>query len=154
MEQFLTEHKIWLEIVATAGAMVFGLWQIFINRRLRKLQDYVAIAVVPDSRTGKINLLNVGRTNLYLCGFDMPDNNMKRFEKPRLIPAGTGDSAYYWIDLPKIHESVIARHYEFGLKLYLEDEFDQKWVSEHGLSADRVLVEKDGKQIDALGFRV
>jgi uncharacterized membrane protein len=29
-----------------AGAVTFGIWQIFINRRLKNLQDYVAIMVL------------------------------------------------------------------------------------------------------------
>lgn len=38
-EEFLTKHKIWLEVATASGALVFGLWQIKINLRLKKLQD-------------------------------------------------------------------------------------------------------------------
>ena len=148
-EEFLTRHKIWLEITTALGALVFGLWQIKINFRLKKLQDFVAVAAVPDSRSNKINLLNTGKTNLYLWGFDTPDNK-QRLKKPRLISSGTADQSYYWINPP----SNIKDGEEFEFCLYLEDEFGEKWISEHGGRADTIEVEKDGKKITGLGIKV
>lgn len=85
---------------------------------------------------GKINLLNVGKSNLYLWGFDIPENN-QRFAKPRLISAGTSDAAYYWIDPPtNLNKIDVGKKYEFSIKLYLTDEFNQKWISEHGGEAE------------------
>src|SRR3954463_9033382 len=76
-------------LIATfLGALYIGFKANEINDRVRKLQDYVAIAVVPDNSV--IKLLNVGKVNLYLWGFDMPGNT-HHFDRPRLIPSGTND---------------------------------------------------------------
>lgn len=120
------------------GAIYIGFKQNEINDRLRALQDYVAISAVPSN--GIIKLLNTGKTNLYLWGFDMPNNNQK-LDKSRLISAGTNDSSYYWI--PSINLNQVQQlPYQFEFKLYLKDEFDQKWISEHGGEAY-----KDGADI-------
>jgi len=142
MEQFLVQHKIWLEVMTAVGALAFGVWQIKINTRLKSLQDYVAIAAVPEPKEGKIKLLNTGKVNLYLWGFDMLGNN-QRFQKPRLITAGTGDTAYYWIDPPPNIDKIGSFPYEFKFKLYLEDDFKKKWISEHGGQAEKIKI--DGK---------
>lgn len=135
MEKFLTDHKIWIELVVAAAATAFSFWQIVINRRLKSLQDYVSVAAVPDPENGKVKLLNTGKVNLYLWGFDMQENK-QRFDKPRLMTAGTGDISYYWIDPPSnLHQTSIPNEFEF--KLYLEDDFGKKWVSEHGGQADK-----------------
>lgn len=143
MEQFLTQHKIWLELAVAVGAIVFGFWQILINRRLKSLQDYVSIAAVPEPKEGKIKLLNTGKINLYLWGFDMPGNN-QRLEKPRLITAGTGDMAYYWVDPPANLNTIDSSPYNFEFKLYIEDDFGKKWISEHGGKAEKIKI--DGKE--------
>ncbi len=149
MEKFLINHKIWLEVLTFITVLIIGCFQISINNRLKNLQDYIAIAVVPDSRTGKLNLLNTGKINVYLWGFDMPDRKIK-FQKPRLITAETGDASYYWID-PPVN---LQDKQEFEFTLYLEDEFNRKWISEHGGRADKIQIEKDGKKIDALEIKV
>ncbi len=128
IEKFLSEHKIWLDIATASGALIFGLWQILINRRLKKLQDYVSLAAIPGQTTGKIELLNTGKINLYLWGFDMVNKKI-RLTKPRIITAGTGNSSYYWIDTPNINE---IGNNEFQFKVYLEDDFGKKWLSENG----------------------
>ena len=112
------------------GAIYIGLKQNEINERLRTLQDYVAVTAVPDASNNKIKLINTGRTNLYLWGFDMLGNN-QRLKKPRLITAGTMEAAYYWIDPPQPPDSSKGK-FEFEFKLYLTDEFNTKWISEHG----------------------
>jgi len=145
IENFLNLHKIWLDILTLIGAFVFGFWQILINKRLTKLQDYVAISAVPDSRTNKINLINVGKINLYLFGFDLPKKK-ERFKKPRLISAGTGDTSYYWIDPPM--DLDIEK--EFEITLCLEDEFRKKWISEIGGRANKITEVKNNKKIEYL----
>ena len=149
MEQFLVGHKIWIELITAIGAVIFGFWQILINRRLKSLQDYVAIAATPDSRTNKINLLNTGKINLYLWGFDIPGNK-QRLKKSRLIAAGTGDNSYYWLDPP--YELKNGQEFEF--KLYLEDEFGSKWISEHGGRADEMVIKQDGKETKGIEIKV
>lgn len=127
------------------GALIIGFWQIAINKRLKKLQDYVAIAVVPDPRTNKLNLLNTGKINLYLWGFDMPSGKL-RFPRPRLIAAGAGDAVYYWLEPPSNIEG------EFEITLYLKDEFNQKWISEHGGRVDQFQVDEGG--VKKVGIRI
>jgi|GEM_PF-904212 len=117
-------------VVATFLAFYIGLKQNEINNRLLKLQDYVAIAAVPNPNANVINLINTGKINLYLWGFDMPGNN-QRLKKPRLISSGTNDSAYYWVNPPPTLETITTTQ-EFDFKLYLTDEFNNKWISEHG----------------------
>jgi hypothetical protein len=76
----------------------------------------------------------------------MPGNK-QRFPKPRLIAAETGGAAQYWISPPpNITEG------EFEFTLYLKDEFNQKWISEHGGRADKVQAEEDGGKKDK--FRI
>src|SRR5437764_468412 len=117
-------------VIAAVAACLAALWakdignrQNEINSRLLALQDYVAVSVTPDQTNGVFKLLNVGKANLYLWGFDMPGNN-QRFNKPRLLSAGTSDSSYYWIPRPKVPD--ITKKYDFGFKLYLTDQFDDK----------------------------
>ena len=65
-----------------------------------------------------------------------------RLSKPRLITAGTADASYYWIDPP----SDLTDKEEFEFKLYLEDDFGKKWISENGGRAQEGELEKDGKK--------
>lgn len=154
MGEFLAENKIWIDVLTLLVAVSIGAFQISINNRLKKLQDYVAIIAVPDTVTNKIKLLNVGKINLYLWGFDMPGNKQK-LNKPRLIAAGVGDSAYYWIDLPFIKPEHLQEDiYKFEFKLYLENEFGSRWISEHGGRADKVKIDREGREIDALEIKV
>lgn len=108
------------------GALYVGFKANEINDRLRILQDYTAVSVIPGE--DRIKLLNVGKVNLYLYGFQMPGNS-HYFERARLLSAGTGDSAYYWIGPPNIH---VIQNNKFDIKLYLIDEFGIKWISESG----------------------
>ena len=80
MEQFLTTHKIWIDVVTATGAVVFGIWQVLINKRLAKVQDFIALSIVPDSVSGKIKLLNTGKINLYIHAFEI-DKNIKKLDK-------------------------------------------------------------------------
>lgn len=145
----------WFAVIV-AGIAAFLAWKIGkkqneINKRLLSLQDYVAISVVPDPGNGVIKLMNVGKANLYLWAFDMPENN-QRLNKPRLISAGTNEAAYYWIPVPKIPN--VKERFEFEFKLYLTDEFKNKWISEHGGEGESTKTMQDGKQVDAYMMKV
>ena len=128
IEAFLTSHEIWIKLLTLIVAVSIGCLQIIINNQLKELQYSVAITAIPGPE-GKIKLLNTGKINLYLFGFDVP-GNMQHFNKPRLIPAGTGDAAYYWIDPPDPSYLTEGKEYEF--KIYLEDELGRKWISQYG----------------------
>jgi hypothetical protein len=129
-------------------AGIIGVKANSINDRLRILQDYVAIAVVPDTST--IKLLNVGKTNLYLWGFDMVGNT-HHFDRPRLIPAGTNDSAYYYIGTPNITQ---VKDNKFDFKLYLTDQFENKWITNAGGDVTKTKVINEGKEVDAYLLKV
>lgn len=134
------------------GALYIGLKQNEINDRLRTLQDYVALVTIPGPE-GTIKLINVGKANLYLWGFDMPNNIQRRFEKPRLISTNTGDAAYYWIPAPDLGK--IENTTTFDFRFYLTDEYDNKWISENGGDATPIkITQPDGSQKDALQIKV
>jgi hypothetical protein len=130
------------------GAWYVGLKANEINDRLRVLQDYVAIVFVPDKTV--IKLLNVGKINLYLWGFDMPGNT-HHFDRPRLIPAGTNDSAYYWIGTPDIKQIQADK---FDVRVYLTDEFGAKWITDGGGDITKTKISKDNGDVDATILKV
>ena len=137
-----------ISILTLSMAGIIGVKANSINDRLRILQDYVAIAVVPDTST--IKLLNVGKTNLYLWGFDMVGNT-HHFDRPRLIPAGTNDSAYYYIGTPNITQ---VKDNKFDFKLYLTDQFENKWITNAGGDVTKTKVINEGKEVDAYLLKV
>lgn len=148
MEKFLIEHEIWIKALTLITAVIIGLLQISINNRLKNLQDFVAVAITPGPE-GTIKIMNTGKVNLYLCGFDSP-GNVQRLKRSRLLSVGTGDSSYYWISPPKNTKE----GEEFTIVLYLEDQFKQKWISEHGGVLEQYTLKKEGKEEKALAFRV
>lgn len=131
------KSQIALAAITLVVAVVIGWYQIKINSRLASLEDYVSIAVTPVG--DKIKLLNTGKINLYLWGFDTPGNN-QRLTKSRLISANTLDASYYWINLPPDLESLDGKEFEF--KLYLTDEFNKKWIAEAGGSVNKLQQKK------------
>lgn len=133
---FLGCIQVGILLATFLGALYVGFKANEINDRLRLLQDYAAIAVIPNADT--IKLSNVGKVNLYLYGFEMPGNT-HYFERSRLLAAGTGDSYYYWIGPPDIHK---IKDNKFDIKLYLMDEFETKWISESGgrVEGDRIIL--------------
>lgn len=151
----MTKYEFYTLIIQgfiVTGAIIFGLWQIFINRRLKKLQDYVAISVVPgrhyiekivNGRIEKVSLvsfikiLNTGKLNVYIHKFEMP-GNCKTFKEPRMIPAGAGDSSYYWLPLPS--KDSLGQDKEFRIILFLKDQYRKEYISENGgiLEGDQI----------------
>lgn len=134
-------------IIAVRSAYEIGKKQNEISDRLLRLQDYVSISVSPQNNT--IALWNTGKANLYMWGFDMPNNN-QRFDKPRLI--STSEVANYWIPIPNLGKVSTTTNFEF--KLYLTDEHDNKWLSEHGGEVSPIKMEKDGDEISGLVVKV
>jgi hypothetical protein len=153
----MTTLEIWQLTVGVAGvlavlvtawlAFIVGQNQNIINSRLLKLQDYVAISVTPNG--DNIALWNTGGSNIYMWGFDMPGNN-QRFDKPRLISRST--IANYWIPVPDLGE--VATTTNFNFKLYLTDEYGDKWISENGGEAEPTTISKDGREVEAIIIRV
>lgn len=115
-----------IQILTLIAASYIGVTQNQINNRQAALQDYVAIAASPDSSGTKITLLNTGKSNLYISKIQMGDEVIK-YDRPRLLPTGTLESSYYWVNPP----TSIALNKDFDLKVYVTDEFGTKWVSEH-----------------------
>lgn len=115
-----------IQSIIAIGAVIFGFWQILINRRLKALQDFVAITIVPGD--ANIRALNTGKINLYIHKFEMP-GNVRAFARPRMVPAGGGDSSYYWLPLPSI--SSVTEGQVFSIMIYLTDQHGKKYVSEN-----------------------
>jgi hypothetical protein len=142
--------QVTLLLSTSLAAIYIGLKQNEINDRLRTLQDYVSVSAVPD-QSGKIKLINTGKTNVYLWGFDIPGNKLL-FEKPRLIPAGTMESSYYWIDPPVPQDT--TKNFVFDFKLYLSDEFEEKWISENGGEMSTTAIDQNGKFVPGFNMKV
>jgi hypothetical protein len=117
-----------IESVATAvaalGAIYFGFIQTKINKRLQKLEDFVAVSFVPNNDS--IKILNTGKINVYIKSFTLGQKSFT-FDKPRMIPANAGDSSYYWIE-----PDGIPINGEFIICLYLLDEFGKKFKAAGG----------------------
>ena len=108
-----------LVLSATAvGAIVFGGWQIKINQRLKKLQDYVAVSIIPK-KDSRLQIMNVGRVNLYLHRWEV-GNRSENFYESILIPAGAKPALLVSVD-PNVGEKPV--------RLYLTDESGKKYLS-------------------------
>lgn len=148
LNTIFTGFAVIIAIVAVVAAYKVGQKQNEINGRLLKLQDYVAISVAPGQE-GTIALWNTGKSNVYMWGFDMPNNN-NRFEKPRLISAANVSN--YWIPAPNLGEIATTTNFEF--KLYLTDEYGDKWISENGGEAIPTKLIKEGKEVPGAVVKV
>lgn len=111
-----------LQVVTASAATIFAIWQIKINERMKKLQDYVAISVVPmGPGTNSIKIMNVGKMNLYLKQYGIGANT-ETFSNPLLIPAGTGENSNLRITLQNLQPVM-------PMKFYLLDELGEKYIS-------------------------
>ncbi len=120
----MTKYEIYSLIIQSAtvlAASVFAIWQIFINLRLKKLNDFVAVAIVPESSS--IKVLNTGKINLYIHGFEI-NGTVKLFDRGRLLSAGSLDSAYYWLPIDSAPHSGI-----FNIKVWITDEYGKKYIT-------------------------
>src|SRR3989344_114100 len=111
-----------LQFLIAAGAIVFGIWQIKINLRLKKIQESVALSIVPGIGLN-LQLMNVGGINLYLKKYEI-ESKTENFEKPLLIAAGAGNNSFLQITVPNFE-----RNKKHDIKLYLIDEFKEKYLS-------------------------
>ncbi len=114
-----------IQVITATAASVFAIWQIFINIRLKKLNDFVAVAIVPNPSPegGTIKLLNTGKINLYIHGFEI-NGVAKLLDKGRLLAAASMDSAYYWLPTNNIPKNGI-----FDIKVWLTDEYEKKYIT-------------------------
>lgn len=105
--------------ITVVFAVGFGFWQIKINDRLKKLQDYVAISIVlVDNR---LQLINVGKINLYLQKYEI-GTDIDAFAKAMLIPAGS--NSWLLIQIKNFNSGQ-----KMPIKLYLIDELGEKYLS-------------------------
>lgn len=72
----------------------------FINLRLKKLNDFVSVVLVPDGKNGVIKLLNTGKINLYIHGFEI-NGKKDYFKKGRIIAAGPLDYRFLLVTFKK-----------------------------------------------------
>lgn len=111
-----------LQLVIAVGAIIFGIWQIKINIRLKKLQESVALSIVPGIGLN-LHLMNVGGINLYLRKYEI-GTKTENFDKPLLIAAGIGNNSFLQITIPDFE-----RDKNHNVKIYLIDEFKEKYLS-------------------------
>jgi len=132
MECYCNSFK-WTDIlvVFTAiGTLIVLMYQYRNNKRQLLLQDYVAISFVPGGEV--ITVLNTGAVNVYIHAFFINETKTA-FSKARMIPAKAMDQSSYWIPLDN---SVPIG--EFKIRLYLEDEFNRKYIAEGGGESSRI----------------
>ncbi len=106
--------------LAALAAGWFGYLQYKINNRLKELQDYVGISIIP-LKDLKLQITNVGRTNLYLHRWEVGENS-DTFDKPILISAEGRTNL-----IITLHPYIINRKMA---KFYLTDESNRKFLSE------------------------
>jgi len=111
--------------IAAVFAFVFGIWQIKINERLKKLQDFVAISISPNMKPHGIVIMNVGKLNLYLKKAEI-GSLVHDYAKPRLI--SIGKDPFYRINF-SLQNMLSNLNQEIPVKLYFIDETEQKYLS-------------------------
>ena len=116
-------------VVAAFGAGWFGWKQHEINKRLKDIQDFVAVSVIPLPGGG-LNITNVGKVNLYLKKWEVGQSH-EFFEKAILLPAVNGIN---------ITVSTPGNPGEYPIRLYLYDEQQEKYISEGKFFVDAVIL--------------
>lgn len=119
-------NLILLAVTAFSG-IYFGYRQTQINKRLKDLEDYVAVSVVPGNE-GTLKIHNVGKINLFLFGFTF-GTKTQMFEAGRLLSVGTGDVAHYWLPSPSKTDFVSKK---LEASLFLKDQFGKKYITKFG----------------------
>lgn len=115
-------YSLILQAITAVGAIVFAVWQININIRLKKLQDYVAVTIIPMPPGDlRLQIKNVGKINLYLQKYEIGTDH-ESFAKGMLIPAGSDSFLLLPIKYFNIGQNL-------GIKLYLIDELGEKHIS-------------------------
>ncbi|MFZ3057722.1 MAG: hypothetical protein WA092_01620 [Minisyncoccales bacterium] len=121
-------------LLAASAAGVFAYFQYRINQRAIELQDYVAITIIPFSVSNvpHIQVLNAGRTNLYLHKYEIDGTN-DTYIPARLLACGT--STAFNIQVPQNRPNV-----EMPVKFYLTDEFGKKHLSTGAVVIDTLIL--------------
>lgn len=136
-----------VDMFVAISVISFAFVQVSLNRKLIELQDYVAVSLVKTpGKDLSVGFYNTGRLNIYIHRIEIRNADTDEiivatdvFKEPRLVPAGTLESSYYWYPLP----DEVRDHKSFKVTLLLTDEFDRKWLSTHGaefISADQLRV--------------
>lgn len=72
--------------ILTAGGLIYFAWrQTQINKRMQELSDYVALSIMPAVSGFSIEILNVGRANLYIHKWQIGSLS-ETYVKPLLLP--------------------------------------------------------------------
>ncbi len=110
-------------IGAAFGAGWFGWKQHEINRRLKDIQDFVAVSILGffAENEPKLQIKNVGRINLYLHKWEIGGSG-EIYKKPRLL--GCSPDLSFMVPVPNQPST------EMSVKIYLTDEYGQRYVSE------------------------
>ena len=125
-----------VQIIASVLTLLFVLWQIFINKRLKELQDYVAVSFVPaiTPNGGQIQIFNAGKINLYLHKFEVGQIS-HTFSKSRLLAVGGSERNFYGVPV-----SLNPVNTEMEIRLYLTDESNKKYLATGGYILDALAV--------------
>lgn len=141
-------YNLWsflLQIITAIGAIIFAIWQIKINiwqgkinNRMRKLQDYVAVNIVPSGPGDtRLQILNVGKINLYLQKYRIGENK-DSFAKGMLIPSGS--NSFLLLPINNYH-----LNQKMEIELFLIDELGKKFISTGEAVIGEVEVVKETK---------
>jgi len=120
MEQ--NSYNLWslvLQIGTIIAASIFALWQVLINKRLKELQDYVAISIIPKPDF-QLQIMNVGKINLYVHKWEI-GTFTETFSRAILIPAAAPSFLLISLSSPPMGQHPV--------KIYLTDESGKKYLS-------------------------
>ena len=115
--------------ITAIGAGIFGWKQLEINKRLKELQDYVAVSIIPKENL-RLQIINVGKIKLYIHKWEV-GRVSESYTKAVLIPAGS-DSPKIGIGLNGLPPG------EHDFKMYITDEKNEKYISTGKVFADPV----------------
>ena len=131
-----------LQMIIAIGAIFFALWQTLINSRLKKIQDYVSISLVPTKDTFtnefQLQIKNVGKINVYLYKYEIGEQTHS-FENARLIASGS--DTFYVVNVP-----INNLNKELPVKTYLRDEFNNKYLTTGAIIIDAITLVNEGAQ--------
>ena len=108
-----------LQVFTIIAASVFALWQVLINKRLKELQDYVAISIIPKPDF-QLQIMNVGKINLYVHKWEI-GTFTETFSRAILIPAAAPSFLLISLSSPPVGQHPV--------KIYLTDESGEKYLS-------------------------
>lgn len=121
--QHINTFLLTLAALASAYAAVR---QTQINKRLKSLNDFVAVAAAPENMYIKIH--NVGKVNLYLHAYSY-GISLHKYPEGRLLSIGTADLVFYWLPAPAWN---IFQNGKIEMTLFLIDEFGKKFTARFG----------------------